>query len=209
MTEALLGKCLGPSKCVMNKQHKYSGTGDFSSRLWLAPKGWEPELGIHPGQDLAPYPFNTSMHASPSVHTPLLFAEKSWTEVTVYATKVPGSEDQKSGLQRYVEPARTLQTLGILNWCDFLCISRLFQLSQGSLLPMKIFSSTYIDAEYFLCCWREENRNKWFDLNSDTSKSEELTWATDKMQPARYKKKKSGEKYLIKNSFEDHNTLFK
>lgn len=38
-----LGTCLGPSNCVMNKQHKYSGTGDFSSSLWLVLKGWEPE----------------------------------------------------------------------------------------------------------------------------------------------------------------------
>lgn len=72
-------------------------------------------MGIQPGQDRAPYLFNTSMRASPSVHTPLLFAEKGWTEITIYCEKVPGLEDQKSGLQRYVEPGCTLETLGVLN----------------------------------------------------------------------------------------------
>lgn len=70
---------------------------------------------MHPGQDPALYPFNTSMRANPSVHRPLIFAENSWTEVTVYFEKVPGLEDQKAGLQRNVEPGCTLQTLGALN----------------------------------------------------------------------------------------------
>lgn len=72
-------------------------------------------MGIHPRQDTAPYSFNSSTHISHSVLTCLLFAERSWAQITVPSEKVRGLDDQKLGLQRCIELSCTLQTLGVLN----------------------------------------------------------------------------------------------
>lgn len=188
MTEEVLGTCLG-SSVSRTKQRKYSGTGYFGSWLWLATKGWEPELDIHPGQDPAPYPLNSSMHVNLSVHTPLIFAEKSWIEVTVYTEKVTGLKDQKSGLQRYVEVAVLCKPW--VFWTDVISPATPGSFSSAGFhyCLCRSFHPDTLTLNTYLRCWREENRNEWLHLNSDTSKSEELTWATDRMQPASYKKK--------------------